>query len=158
MKSNFEDVQDFHDRFGLSAQRPGSPSFLSDELQRFRLGFLIEELSEYAKEVGAVEMAITLGTLAIDARTARLLPEKDRSLVKAFDALLDLNVVSHGTADFHGFPWQRGWEIVHACNMAKRRARPDGSDSKRGSPDDVVKPVGWVGPEEALAALLEHRW
>lgn len=41
---------------------------------------------------------------------------------------------------------------VHNCNMAKKV----GTQSKRGGEGvvDAVKPEGWVGPEEAIAAIL----
>lgn len=151
---NFRDVQAFHDKFGLSRDRPARPSFPADDLARFRLGFLLEELAEFASASGARPVGLKLKLLAVEARTAELYAA-DRNLVGAFDALLDLSVVTLGTADFHGLPWEAGWDAVLERNLAKRRAKPDGSDSKRGSPHDVVKPEGWHGPEAALAALLD---
>lgn len=153
MKSNFADVQAFHDKFGLDRDRPAAPRLLEPELLRFRLGFLIEELAEFAEASGALGLGSALHVLAISARTCYVQAE-GRSLIQAFDSLLDLNVVSCGTADFLGVPWETGWDAVMAANLRKRRAAPDGSDSKRGSPFDVVKPEGWVGPEAELARLL----
>ncbi len=72
-----------------------------------------------------------------------------------FDALLDLVYVAMGTAHLLGYPWQAGWEAVQAANMAKVRAAADGSDSKRGSSYDVVKPLGWL-PPDILAILERH--
>lgn len=158
MKSNFADVQAFHDKFGLDRDRPSSPVLLQPDLLRFRLGFLIEELAEFAKASGASHIAMKLGDLAVEARSAYVSPYPEPlALVSAFDALLDLNVVSLGTADFLGVPWEDGWDIVMGRNMAKRRAKPDGSDSKRGSPFDVIKPPGWYGPETQLTELLEQK-
>jgi predicted HAD superfamily Cof-like phosphohydrolase len=155
LKSNFYDVQAFHDKFGLDRDRPATPRLLPSDLLRFRLGFLVEELAEFAEASGAFQIARALEDLAVASRVA-IVDEYDanRSLVRAFDALLDLNVVSCGTADFLGVPWEAGWDAVMRCNLAKRRAKSDGSDSKRGSPFDVVKPAGWVGPEAELARLL----
>lgn len=157
MNSNFQDVRDFHDKFELSRDRPTEPRHPPPELRRFRLAFLIEELAEYADASGALSVGLQLSRLAADVLSEQLVvDDTGLELVRAFDALLDLSVVTLGTADLTGLPWQHGWDIVHARNMAKRRARPDGSDSKRGSPFDVVKPPGWHGPEAELAALLRQ--
>lgn len=153
VRSNFGDVRAFHDKFGLAW--PTAPQLLSPELLRFRLGFLIEELSEFAHAAGAPGIGQRLKGLALEARTCPVFASYG-SLVDAFDSLLDLNVVSLGTAGFMGCPWEAGWDIVTERNLAKRRAKPDGSDSKRGSPFDVIKPAGWYGPERELLELLER--
>lgn len=156
LKSNFADVQAFHNKFGLGRDRPAIPALPPDELIRFRLGFLLEELAEHARAAGALTFALRVDSLAVDARYMPIYRERAQ-LVSAFDGLLDLVVVALGTADFYGFPWEAGWDVVMGRNMAKKRAEPDGSDSKRRSPWDVVKPPGWYGPEAALAQLLTHR-
>lgn len=143
-KSNFQDVQAFHDKFGLNLERPKTPWLLSPELFRFRLGFMLEELAEYAEAHGAHEYAMAINQLALGAKHARLSPVGN--LAAAADALIDLSVVTLGTADFHGIPWQECWEEVHHANMSKVRAKADGSNSKRASGFDVVKPEGWKPP------------
>ncbi len=70
------------------------------------------------------------------------------------DALVDLVYVALGTAHLLGYPWQEVWDAVQAANMAKERGKPDGSNSKRGSAWDVVKPEGWTPPD--IATLLER--
>ena len=50
--------------------------------------------------------------------------------------------------------WEAGWDEVQRANMAKVRAAEDGSDSKRGSSWDVVKPDGWRDPD--LEAVLQR--
>lgn len=159
LKSNFADVAAFHEKFGLDRDRPATPSFAPSELQRFRAAFLLEELGEYLRAVGYERLALRLAMLAVDDEVMKLNHEQEgnvdrRDLVAAFDGLLDLVVVALGTADYHGFPWEDGWDAVMAANMRKKRAEPDGSDSKRGSPWDVVKPAGWYGPEAELRELL----
>ena len=155
VRSNFADVQAFHDKFGLDAERPDAPRELPAELARYRLGFLVEELAEYAAASGATVLAAQLDALAVSARSAAITgPDADGQLVSAFDALLDLVVVALGTADLHGFPWEAGWDLVLARNLAKVRAAADGSDSKRSSKFDIVKPPGWFGPEAQLQKLL----
>jgi predicted HAD superfamily Cof-like phosphohydrolase len=53
--------------------------------------------------------------------------------------------------------WYDLFDEVHRANMSKRRAKADGSDSKRGSPWDIIKPEGWVAPDQA-AILKRHGW
>lgn len=124
MRSNFDDVGDFHERFGLdSVTHHGSgPRYVPVDLTDFRIAFMREEITEF-------EDAVT-----------------EQDAAKMFDALLDLVYVALGTAQLCGFPWQEGWDAVQRANMSKRRARPDGADSTRHSSWDVVKPPGWTPP------------
>lgn len=132
-KTNFEDVGEFHEKFGLYntnhhdiGPQPWNPSLLE-----FRAKFLQEEVNEFLDGM----------------------EEGDHA--QMFDALLDLVYVALGTAHFLGYPWQMGWNRVQAANMAKVRAQSDGSDSKRGSSFDVVKPEGWTPPNiEALLVAM----
>lgn len=132
--SDFTDVGDFHRKFGLAhvdsahgkepcdEGAPG-PRPVDEDLINFRLGFLEEELREFEEGV------------------------EEGNHAKVFDSLIDLVYVALGTAHLLGYPWQEGWNLVQAANMKKQRAAADGSDSKRGSPFDVVKPPGWVPPD-----------
>lgn len=134
LKSGIEMVQAFHGKFGLPQ---GSHDQLTDSAEaiKFRLAFLKEELNELNQAL------------------------EDGDNVKAFDALLDLAYVTYGTALFMGITpimWQRGFEAVQQANMSKVRAQSE-SDSRRGTTLDVVKPEGWVGPEEELAEILVCR-
>lgn len=127
-----EQVLEFHKKFSLPV---GDADLLTPNLDAivFRLKFLKEETAELEEA----------------------LAEEDR--VKAFDALLDLVYVAHGTALFMGVSpeqWHAGMQAVHECNMAKVRVAK-AEDSKRGSAFDVKKPEGWVGPEAQLAKILE---
>lgn len=124
-QSNFDDVGDFHEKFGLDnvTHRGSGPRLVPLDLMDFRIKFLHEELKEF-------EDAYAEGNVA-----------------KMFDALLDLAYVTFGTAHLMGFPWQRGWDEVQRANMSKVRAQADGSDSRRDSSWDVVKPYGWEPPD-----------
>jgi hypothetical protein len=51
-------------------------------------------------------------------------------------------------------PWEACWRHVQCANMKKKRAKRDGSDSKRRSEWDVVKPIGFVRPEAKIATEL----
>lgn len=128
-KTDFNDVGDFHEKFGLhnTTHHPAGPTGAEEdvELLWFRIKFMQEELDEFIKASG----------------------EDDH--VEMFDALLDLVYVAMGTAHLLGYPWKQGWDEIQRANMTKERAATDGSNSKRGSSFDVVKPAGWVGPIHA---------
>ena len=142
--SDHEDVGAFHERHGLpTSGGQAEHRMLGPEELAFRVKFLREELQEYEEACAAGDPA------------------------GAFDALLDLCYVAHGTAHLHGFPWARGWDLVQAANMAKVRCgidhawadgccgEPEWRHSKRGSALDVVKPPSWRPPD--VAALLKRR-
>lgn len=129
--SNHLDVQLFHKKFDLPL---GDVDKLTtdEEAIAYRVKFLQEELDE-------LQEALAAG---------------DR--VKAFDALLDLVYVAHGTALWMGIDvlqWGAGWMAVQQANMAKERAT-SAEQSKRGSAFDVVKPEGWQPPEKTLEEIL----
>lgn len=127
MKTNFEDIIDFHQEYQVPCSH--APALLDLDAHNFRRAFLQEELDEFQTSYAA------------------------QDIEGCADALVDLVYVAMGTALMMGIPWQRIWDEVQRANMTKRLAKPDGSDSKRGSSLDVVKPPGWLGPshEEALA-------
>lgn len=112
----FQDIIDFHEKFGLEYN--GGPRILPDDLAQYRMGFLGEELREYMDgwAIGDQE--------------------------EMFDGLIDLVYVALGTAYLHGFDFNEGWNRVHEANMQKIRALKE-EDSTRGSTYDVVKPEGW---------------
>ena len=120
--SDFGEVGQFHTKFGLPVSQ-GTPRTVDPEVLEFRIKFLREELDEF--EAGA----------------------KEGDHAQMFDALLDLVYVALGTAHYFGYPWHEGWRLVQCANMSKVRAQADGSDSKRGSSFDVVKPPGWTPPD-----------
>ena len=128
--AEYQEVQEFHSKFDI---RPAlKPTLLGAEVLEFRKKFMQEELDEFIEAT------------------------KHHDLVGAFDALLDLVWVAKGTADMMGISadqWTEGWEEVVRANMSKRRAT-SAAESKRGSALDIVKPVGWVGPEEVLRLIL----
>jgi len=135
MQSNFDDVGDFHQKFGLdnTTHLLAGPRDvpLQGELIQFRMKFLQEELAEF--EEGMAE-----GDLA-----------------KMADALVDLAYVAFGTAHVLGLPWQALWDDVQRANMTKERAAADGSNSLRNSSFDVIKPAGWR-PPETQRVLEDH--
>lgn len=115
-----QDIVNFHEKFGN--EYDGEPRELPTELSNFRIYFLQEELDEYIDAV------------------------RNKDLEKQFDALIDLVYVAIGTAYIQGFPFNKGWQLVHSANMKKIRATSI-EQSTRASLFDVVKPEGWVAPD-----------
>ena len=123
------DIKEFHEKFGLEYQ--GKPRLLIEEMKKFRLLFLKEELLEYERAFSGVDFADYA--------------DVTHCLEHALDSLVDLVYVAIGTAYLHGFDFREAWRRVHEANMKKERAVHI-ADSKRGSMFDVVKPKGWEPP------------
>ena len=119
----FADIRDFHEKHGLAYHGP--PRELDPELEKYRMGALDEEHQEV--------------------RDAKSDEEK-------FDGLIDEVYFILGYFYLRGWNFEEAWRRVHRANMLKQRARPDASDSKRGSSYDVIKPEGWAHP--SLADLV----
>ena len=135
MANVFEDVAEFHAKFLLVSDEPPVPkNYTSTEMLRFRTGFLIEESQEHNDAANAGD------------------------LVKAIDANLDAIYVAVGNLRMMGVGSilaSRLWDIVHRANMAKVRAER-AEDSARSTTFDVIKPPGWVAPDESLRRLLRR--
>ena len=115
-----QDVVDFHVKFGINYD--GICRMMPEELDKFRMGRKREELTEY--------------------REAKTREEK-------LDALVDLIYICLGDVHLHGVTpaqFAEAWRRVHAANMSKARATTD-NPGKYGSPDDIIKPAGWVAPD-----------
>ncbi len=119
-RSYFEDVKEFHEKFGVEPTKLGN--MLKTEDQFFRLNTLLEELQEYLNGISQHDYEMAL------------------------DSLVDLIWFACGTAHVHGFDFDEAWKRVREANMAKVRAT-DASQSKRGTKLDIVKPEGWKPPD-----------
>jgi predicted HAD superfamily Cof-like phosphohydrolase len=138
MTNLYRDVGDFHRKFGLDAYPSSRPRLLPTDEQLFRLAFMYEELAEFQRAWAQGD------------------------LVGAVDGLVDLGVVTLGTAHLMRLPFNAHWNEVHRANMQKERA--DGASDPRSHRQhslDIVKPRGWVAPDHrpilisAGADLLE---
>lgn len=124
---DYDDVKDFHLKFGVPTDDGQTPHLPAEDVVQYRAAFLQEELDEF------------------------ILSFRNNDLNGAADALLDLVYVAYGTALLMGISpscWQELWDDVQRANMSKERAS-SASDprSKRSHSLDVVKPAGWVGPD-----------
>ena len=126
----FEDVIDFHRKFGINYDGP--PRSLPDSLTEFRMLRLAEEHTEYLDSI-------------TEHYTATHPFDKKVALEHQLDALVDLVYIALGTAHSHGWDFNEAWRRVHAANMAKVRAS-EIHPGKYGDPSDIAKPPGWKPP------------
>ena len=106
-------------------QHDRAPQLLDNKTTQARYQFMKEELYEFLESV------------AVD------------DIVGAADALADLVYVALGTAYLMGLPFNDIWDAVQRANMAKQPGM-----TKRGMPNDAMKPEGWVGPEARIEAVI----
>lgn len=127
MPSMYDDIEEFHEQI-IQLEKPTKVGIISDEFILERTRFLNEEVEEFT----------TTGMSG--------------DMVGVADALADIVYVALGTAWQMGIPFQAIWDVVHSANMKKVRGI-----TKRGNKNDAAKPAGWVGPEQAIAAILLRR-
>lgn len=132
MTTMFRDVGIFHEKFSLPTANPGAkyrkPRLLNEEEFKYRLGFLKEELLEFA-------MAHDGGDIE-----------------GAADGLADLIWVALGTAHYMGLPMDEIWAEVRRANLDKRpwqEGDPVKPRAKHLSDMslEIAKPAGWRAPE-----------
>jgi predicted HAD superfamily Cof-like phosphohydrolase len=123
-KTAFQMVGDFHRKFELpvAGEHDNSPHMVDGDTAMFRLNFLFEEVNELRKGMN------------------------EQDIFQVADALVDLVYVALGTAHYYGLPFDALFAEVQRVNMLKVRATSP-EQSKRGTALDVVKPVGWIGPD-----------
>lgn len=120
------DIAEMHDRFWHNVKR--RPSVVDKESLLARADFIQEELDEFRQAVEAGDY------------------------LEQIDALIDIAVVTKGTAVMMGIRWKYHWDEVHRANMMKQV----GTNAKRPDmPFDLIKPEGWVGPNH-LAIMDKH--
>ena len=125
----FKSVGEFRSKMQLPISN--QPKLLSAEQTSYFARFIMEELSEYLRA------------------------NEEQSLVDAADAIIDLVYVSLGCAHAMGLPFEDLFNVVHNANMQKEPAN-EFCRSIRGNQYDVIKPVGWVAPEEELQNILNN--
>ena len=132
----YDDVAAFHAKFGVPSHLDTPLGLPSKDVLEFRAKFLKEELTEMVEAYEA------------------------HDLQKYLDALLDLVYVAYGTALMSGVSpelWAKLWQTVQDANMRKVRAasvEESAAKTGRSSQYDVVKPDGWVSPDNAQKALI----
>jgi len=129
----FDDVAEFHEKFGLEVPEFGLARVIeNDALRELREKRVFEEIEEYLTAQQKALWAETNGDL-------------EKALEDQLDALVDAVYIILGTAYLQGFRFNEAWKRVHEANMKKLRAeRPE--QSKHGSTYDIIKPEGWEPP------------
>lgn len=125
MQNNFDKVVEFHKAFGHPvAEKPGLDTY---DTQRLRVNLIDEEVTE-------LDMALMRN-----------------DLVGVADALGDILYVTYGAAAVFGIPINEVFSAIHRANMSKLDA--DGKPIYR-EDGKILKPNGWVGPEEQIKEIL----
>ena len=84
--------------------------------------------------------------------TRELLPAMEAGdLPEIADAMADSIYVIVGAAIEYGIPLDRVWSLVQSANMAK--VDPETGRVKKRGDGKVLKPDGWVSPNEAIARM-----
>lgn len=128
--------------------RPDRPTMPDLATRRLRVKLVLEELLELAEAYGLVVLAAPDRIVHKD---TVLLEQTDAApnLRDAYDATLDLLVVTVGTGVAMGTQLEPGWDIVHKTNMAKFNGGYRRADGK------WMKPPGWTPPD--LQAELDRQ-
>lgn len=123
MPSMFQDVVDFHCKYGI--QYVGPPRKLPKDVEVFREARFTEECAEIYQSLLSGDQAEEL------------------------DGYVDLIYIILGTCHLHGWNFEEAWSRVHAANMKKERAsdKNPGKYQKLGCKQDIVKPPEWVAPD-----------
>lgn len=116
-----------------------APHFLPEELHHFFTSTLESRIEGFTR----------MHYAAVKNETGALLLQ--------LEVLRGIVSTCYVAAAFMSTPWEDCWNHVQRANMSKLRAKPDGSDSKRGTKLDVVKPAGWKAPDAAIARELMNR-
>lgn len=74
--------------------------------------------------------------------------------VEIADSLVDLIYFAVGTADLLGLDFDKHWDAVQTANMNKVRGTKSTRPNSGGY--DMIKPEGWVGPNERHAEILKE--
>lgn len=133
-----DDVINFRTKYNLPI--PGKPTNLDYDMFKFKVGHLEEELDEL-KEAFSDPLGYP-GSC------------KNNLMMEVTDALVDLCYVAIGTSLAMGVNFQACWDKVHEANMSKVNANEDGSNSKRGHKNDIIKPPGWTPPDFTKAMYV----
>lgn len=77
------------------------------------------------------------------------------TLIGQVDAMIDLIYFALGTLVAMGVRPGWIWRLVHRANMAK--VWPDGQPRWRDGDRKVIKPPGWVGPEQGISLEIARQ-
>lgn len=155
MQKDTEDILDFMKAFGQPV-RDTPTGDISEEERLLRARLVLEEALEFVEAMGC-GLRIENGRYTYYA-TAQDLgvvsnPRGKVDLIEAADALGDIIYVAKGSAHTLGVPIDDITGVIHWANMAKL-------DPTTGQPINdefgkVIKPEGWVAPNEQIREMIE---
>jgi predicted HAD superfamily Cof-like phosphohydrolase len=111
MKNEQNQIKEFMVKAGQ--QTPDKPEVPSIEVRKLRVKLIAEELLELCAAY-CINLEIRDGSVSCVAY-----PSDVANLTEAYDAVLDLLVVTIGTGVAQGTDLQPGWDEVHRSNMSK---------------------------------------
>jgi predicted HAD superfamily Cof-like phosphohydrolase len=127
---------------------PACPTVPSADVRALRVRTIGEELIELANASNVrIVLSNTGDKPVLDVEAISTLPETV-DLVEVYDALLDIQVFTVGSANAYGLKLAPGWDEVHRSNMAK--FAPGGYRRDDGK---WMKPPSWEPPK--LAAIVQ---
>jgi predicted HAD superfamily Cof-like phosphohydrolase len=157
-KTNYESVREFHKAFNYP--NADKPSAMSMDMVLNRMGFLAEEVIEliHATSENDDEFYIACQELYLrmaDSFDKQIKKERHpNKLVGQVDACVDIRYFNSGDFTILGVNPDPCFEEVHSANM--RKLFPDGK-AHYNEHGKIVKPQGWVGPEEKLEAEIQRQ-
>lgn len=157
--SVFTDVAEFHAAADL--ERPSVPTvpgprFGSVALSQVQamvksLG-LARRLSKELSLANGDDVALRRVRLMVEELTETVVAILEGDVVGTTDGLTDLQYVTAGSAVDFGIDLDWAHRIVHHANMAKRN--PATGKFDKDPANKIIKPEGWVGPEDKLIDML----
>lgn len=151
-KSQFEMVKEFHQTFGHPVAEVPTALAQGDKDAEVNCWDATEKSLKLMKDYAKV------GKLGPQFFRVRLMLEElvefmeADDLVGQTDAMLDLLYFANGTIVEMGVDPEKPFQMVHAANM--RKLWPDGKP-RWNAEGKIMKPEGWVGPEEELKGYIE---
>lgn len=123
----FERVGALYLRAGFQHVNSGQPEILDFDEWDFRKKFIEEELSEL------------------------MVADSNNDMVGVADAIADTIIVLMGMAHCYHIPLDQVLHVVMDANDKKTVGT-----TKRGHKNDLIKPPGWVGPEDNIKLILDN--
>lgn len=152
MKSQYEMVKEFQQAFGHPvAEVPGALEVCSGLVEGWHTLDLKDCLEAMKTEIENENMGKRHFRARLMLEELIEFMESD-DLIGQVDAMLDLLYFVNGTLVEMGVDPEKPFAMVHAANM--RKLWPDGKP-RWNAEGKVIKPDGWVGPEDELRHYIE---
>ena len=152
MKTSYEQVREFHEKYGHPVQTV--PCVPNAQLRLLRVRLLVEEIAEFAAASGfPIEVLEGLDGCSNPRNFSEVKPEDSQDhlvdLIEAADGLADIDYVTQGAHLTWGFPSAALMEEVHRSNMTKPTEKDEHGKTLKNSPD--------FSPTNIAAVLDAHK-